>query len=120
MLACPIKIQSISDIITNSSSEVFCRIESENSLELIKEILEPLFPYSRYSDSEDGPSLAERILSEEKSEYDNGYLDGFPEKWLEITLPYSMCDSGAFYEAGLEAILSNRVPDDYTIIYGEY
>lgn len=114
-----IKIQSISDIITNSSSEVFCRIESENSLELIKEILEPLFPYSRYN--ENGPSLYERILSEEKSEYgDNSYLDGFPEKWLEITLPYSMCDSEAFYEAGLEAILSGKVPDDYTIIYGEY
>lgn len=113
-----IKIQSISDIITNSSSEVFCRIESENSLELIKEILKPLFSYSRYS--EDGPSLHERILSEEKSEYDDDYLDGFPEKWLEITLPYSMSDSEAFYEAGLEAILSGKVPDDYTIIYGEY
>lgn len=113
-----LNIQSVSDIITNSSSEVFCRIESENSLELIKEILEPLFPYSHYS--EDGPSLYERILSEEKSDYDDGYLDGFPEKWLEITLPYSMCDSEAFYEAGLEAILSSKVPGDYTIIYGEY
>ena len=113
-----LNIQSVSDIITNSSSEVFCRIESEDSLELIKEILEPLFPYSRYS--EDGPSLYERILSEEKSDYDDGYLDGFPEKWLEITLPYSMCDSEAFYEAGLEAILSSKVPGDYTIIYGEY
>lgn len=113
-----ISVQSISDIITNSSSEVFCRIESENSLELIKEILEPLFPCSCYS--EDGPSLYERILSEEKSDYDDDYLDGFPEKWLEITLPYSMCDSEAFYEAGLEAILSDKVPDDYTIIYEEY
>lgn len=113
-----LNIQSVSDIITNSSSEVFCRIESENSLELIKEILEPLFPYSRYN--EDSPSLYERILSEEESDYDGEYFDGFPEKWLEITLPYSMCDSEVFYEAGLEAILSGKVPGDYTIIYGEY
>ena len=37
-----IKIQSISDIITNSSSEVFCTITGKD-IEAIAELLKPLF-----------------------------------------------------------------------------
>ena len=43
MLRIVIKIQSISDIITNSSSEVFCTITSKD-VKAIYQVLEPFFP----------------------------------------------------------------------------
>lgn len=47
-----IPVQSISDLITNSSSEIFCTITG-NDLDSIYELLKPLFPSSYgYSDME--------------------------------------------------------------------
>lgn len=45
-------IQSFSDVVTNSSSEIFCTITG-NDLDSIYELLKPLFPSSYgYSDME--------------------------------------------------------------------
>lgn len=47
-----INIQSFSDVVTNSSSEIFCTITG-NDLDSIYELLKPLFPSSYgYSDME--------------------------------------------------------------------
>ena len=46
-----INIQTVSDIITNSSSEVFCTITGQD-IKAIKDIIIPLFPNT---DSEMGP-----------------------------------------------------------------
>lgn len=99
MLKLNIKIQSVSGIITNSSSEVFCRIDS-NCVDVIYDLLSPLFP-ARYSD--DGPVLYRR--EEDGVEY------------LEIDMPYHISDCGEFFRAGLEALLDAHVPNNYTIDY---
>lgn len=108
-----IKVQSVSDIITNSSSEVFCRIESDNSLDLIKEILRPLFDSGDYS-----PYITEVDLDDEEfEEWCSDWETRTPRKWLEVNMPYALTDTIEFYKAGLEAILANKVPNDYQIIY---
>ena len=91
-----INIQSFSDIITNSSSEIFCTINGEN-LDAIYQILKPLF----------------------KTEY--GYSDMEPTLYMEdgcitLWLPYGDAPI-EFYKAGLEAILDKYFKDNYTIEY---
>lgn len=82
-----INIQSFSDVVTNSSSEIFCTITG-NDLDSIYELLKPLFPSSYgYSDME--PTL--------------DMEDG--EQPVD------------FYKAGLEAILDKHFKDNYKIEY---
>lgn len=91
-----INIQSFSDVVTNSSSEIFCTITG-NDLDSIYELLKPLFPSSYgYSDME--PTL---------------YIeDGIITLWL----PYGE-QPVDFYRAGLEAILDKYFKDNYKIEY---
>ena len=95
-------IQSTSDVITNSSSSVFCRIESEKNLDTIYEMLKPLFKGDYYDECEMGISFIE------DEEFNNFYID--------ITIPYGMGDSiNTFIQAGLEKMLENI--DDVKINY---
>ena len=95
-------IQSTSDVITNSSSSVFCRIESEKNLDTIYAMLSPLFKGSYYDECDLGISFVE------DEEFNNFYID--------ITIPYGMGDSvNAFIQAGLEKILCDI--DDVKINY---
>ena len=90
-----INIQSFSDVITNSSSEIFCTISGAD-LDSIYELLKPLFPSYGYSDME--PTL---------------YMeDGVITLWI----PYGE-QPVDFYKAGLEAILDKYFKDNYTIEY---
>ena len=89
-----IKIQSISDIITNSSSEVFCKITG-NNLDEIWGILQPLFPGI---DSELEPVL--------RYYEDNEWDEGVPEN-IVLEFPYGLESVSEFYKAGLEAILKD-------------
>lgn len=91
-----IKIQSVSDIITNSSSEVFCIISSDTKLEAIKELLKPLFADEGDSDL-----------------YPSTYTNHRGE--LEIWLPYGMDYQTEFYKSGLVAILDKYFKDNYKI-----
>ena len=96
-----IKVQSFGDVITNSSSEVFCTITS-NRLEEIVAILEPLFPNR---DVEMGPVMYI---------YDTDEGD----KSISINVPYDMYGYEEFYRKGLTAILDQYLgAGNYTITY---
>lgn len=92
-----IKIQSISDIITNSSSEVFCRIQSDKLNEIF-EILKPLFPNT---DPEMGPYI--HLEDYEDYEDEEYYEDLIP--CITINFPSSFTGYEEFYIKGLTAIL---------------
>jgi hypothetical protein len=99
-----IKIQSISDIITNSSSEVFCTITGED-VKSIYEILSPLFK----GDPDSSP-----FLSYWK---ENEYDEDTPEM-IQLNIPYSCSGVCEFYKAGMEAVLDKYVWDkNYQIEY---
>lgn len=109
-----IPVQSVSDLITNSSSEVFCRISSDDHLDEIWELLIPLF--NNY-DAEMYPCLRERVLEEEKEYLTVEEIKELPYKWLEVEMPYSMSEAEDFYKAGLEAILTKNFGENYQITY---
>jgi hypothetical protein len=92
-----INIQTVSDIITNSSSEVFCTIKGQD-IKAIKDIIIPLFPNT---DSEMGPVA---YLNEEYS-------------CIVIEIPYGLDGVTNFYKEGLEAILDKYLGGRYNIEY---
>lgn len=116
MIIVTVKIQSLSDIITNSSSELFAVIESPK-LNEIEEYLRELFPnqeeevtlcilhiknpHGKFSDDE------------EWSWRYNGDEPGLPGEWLELTLPYSECKT--FYESGIRAVLEQMFGNNFEI-----
>lgn len=110
-LTIDIKIQSISDIVTNSSSEVFCTITSPD-IETIHKLLEPLIPSW---DHECSPTLD--FYKKGEYEYD---LDEYNEDpFIQIRIPYGI-DCYDFYKAGLEAILDKQIGNgNYTINYAD-
>jgi len=87
------KILSISDVITNSSSEVFCYIthDDRSVLEEIYNTLYDLFGY----DQEDEITPVVYI--------ENGKVT--------VNLPYSLIYCSAFFEAGLKALLEKKFKD---------
>lgn len=89
-----INIQSFSDVITNSSSEIFCTITGDNT-EAIYNLLKPLFP--GYD------SDLEPVLYEE----DNS---------VSLWLPYGD-QPIEFYREGLKAVLDKYFKDNYKIEY---
>jgi hypothetical protein len=96
-----IKIQSISDLITNSSSEVFCRINS-NDPEIKRQILGLLEDLIPGDDMELEPVV--RVWDDE----------------IVLELPNDYWSARAFYRAGLEAILKEKFGENnYTIDYEE-
>ena len=81
-----IKIQSFSDIITNSSSELFCQITGDN-LDTINEILSEII---KGADSEFDPTI-----------YYNG-------DYIDINIPYGYSEIAIkFMKDGLKSILSD-------------
>ena len=92
-----INIQTVSDIITNSSSEVFCTIKGQD-IKAIKDIIIPLFPNT---DSEIGPIA---YLNEVYS-------------CIVIEIPYGLDGVTDFYKEGLEAILDKYLEGHYNIEY---
>ncbi len=110
-----LSIQSISDLITNSSSELFCRIEG-NDIEKIYKLLDPIFGW--YQEYEVDPVIELR----EKENIDEEYLDDYkdyPDKWIEIDMPYRLDNQLTFYKAGFKAILDKFFKNQYKIIYNE-
>lgn len=93
-----IKIHSISDIITNSSSETFCFIYSED----ISKVLEILSPYFGNYD----------ILDECCAQIYGPFKEGIEDSYIEIRYSYGYIPS--LLEEGLRYVLDkNNI--DYTI-----
>lgn len=108
-----INIQSLSDLITNSSSETFCKITSDDqTIFLIENLLSPLFG----DEYEYDVVLRMRYKEDVDPKWYNDY-DSFPEQWLEIEMPYGLSEQEAFYKAGLEAILEQSFAGQYHITY---
>ena len=101
-----IKVQSINNLITNSSSEVFCTITGQD-IQAIYEILKPLF-------TEWDPELYPYISLYEENEWN----DGSPAL-ISIHLPYGYSGVEEFYKEGLPAILDKYLGGHYTIKYAD-
>lgn len=89
-----IYVQSASDIITNSSSEIFCTITSKDFLEEIHDVLIGVFGYGDYE--------IDPVVNME-------------EDCITIDLPYNLSGSATFFEAGIKAILDEKFKDNYEI-----
>ena len=110
-----IKIQSVSDIITNSSSEVFCRIESDNHLVRIADLLCDAIGSNNY-DPECEP-VCRLIYKEDSYWYSDEEKNKLPSEWVEIEVPYSWTGR-EFYTIALPAVLDKLVGENnYKIIY---
>ena len=90
-----IKIQSMSDIITNSSSEVFCTITGPD-IDIIKELIFPLFPNKN---SEMGPTAS---FNDETN-------------CIEINMPDGIEGFEDFLKLGLEVYLDKYLEGRYNV-----
>lgn len=100
-----IKIQSISDIITNSSSEVFCTITGKD-IEAIADLLGPLF-------SDGDPELCPFMDFWNEGEWNKG-----SPAQIQISIPYGYERVEDFYKVGIEALLDKHFGEgNYTIEY---
>ena len=111
-----IKIQSISDIITNSSSETFCRICSKEQTEEIYDLLKTVLPGD---DTDYEPVIRLSKLYEDDKDYLPELFEEieFGDNYVELDLPYGIwCPT--FFKYGIEAVLKEKFPNsDYTIFY---
>lgn len=115
LLTPDIKIQSVSDIITNSSSEVFCRIESDDYLVKIADLLSSAIGSNNY-DPECEPVCRLRY-KEDSYWYSDEEKSKLPSEWVEIEVPYSWTGR-EFYTIALPAVLDKLVGENnYKIIY---
>ena len=103
-------IQSESDIITNSSSEVFLRIGADDSAinESIYSLLKELLPGN-------DPELTPHVWRTIGIDEDGYYADTSREYWVLVELPYGIeCEE--FIEAGITAILEKHFKNNDYII----
>lgn len=113
-----INIQSFSDIITNSSSEIFCTIKGDTKIiEQAYDILRHCF--EEYGDPEEAPKLEYYTKEEAKDWYDEETLGKLSDKFIIITLPYSHPSVYRFYKAGIQALLGDFLNDQITIDYDD-
>lgn len=128
-LCVKIPIQSISDIITNSSSELFAVIDANREiLESIYKLIDTLFGYHQESEITPVVTLCRRPTKEEieDRDYSSWRFDdtqdiySLPENWIEIELPYRIEECQSFFRAGLEAILKEKFGDSFKIEYEEF
>ncbi len=108
-LTIDIKLQSFGDVITNSSSEVFCTIVGTN-IEYILEILKPIF-----IGCEEGIDPTLDYFKKGEYEYDLDAYNDYP--FIQIRLPQgTLCHQ--LYKEGIESILDKYIgKTNYTIVY---
>lgn len=100
-----IPIQSFGDIITNSSSETFCTITSDEKLDDILKALKVIIGSEGYS--EDNLCIYKETDEETNKDY------------LRINIPYDAFNYSDIIGVGIEAILNKWFKDKYNIKYGE-
>ncbi len=127
-----IPIQSVSDIITNSSSELFAVIDANREiLESIYKLINTLFGCNQESEITPVVTLCKRPTKKDiedgfRSDYNswrwNNIEDiySLPENWIEIELPYQVDECKLFFKAGLDAILKENFGDSFKIEYEEF
>ena len=112
-----IPIQSYSDIITNSSSELFCIVTSDQYLQKIYQVLFNIFG------NIDEDDLQIRINSKnqlDSDELEMEFYKNLPNNWIEISYPQYKTKLIPFYKAGLEALLNDTInKQNYNIKYIE-
>ncbi len=119
-------IQSLSDIITNSSSELFAVINSDNdTIDKIYQLLNRIIGPNQELELTPVVSKIERPTQEQLNNWEfrswildrNSNLKDFPESWIEVELPYSLDGAHTFYKYGLDAILKESFGDNFEIKY---
>lgn len=116
-----INIQSFSDIITNSSSELFCTVSgNEDVILFINNLLSNLFKDDEYY-SEDTPTYRLLCKSDlDKEEFSEKQWKELPEYSIQIDLPYSLGTCETFFREGLKALLENsEVKGKYKLDFNE-
>lgn len=111
-----IPIQSFSDIVTNSSSEIFCVIKGDKETMLfINNLLFNLLGENVYD--EDSPMYELLCKSDlDKNDYSKEQWEKLSEYSIQISLPYSLWRCHTFFEEGLKALLENsEVKDKYKL-----
>lgn len=98
-----IPIQSFGDIITNSSSEIFCTIISDEKLDDIFKALTAIIGSEGYS--EDYLCVYKRTDEKTNKEY------------IEIDIPYDAFNYVDLIGAGIEAILDKDLKINTTLKY---
>lgn len=106
-----IPIQSISDVITNSSSELFCTIFSDSHLNNIYDFLKIII-----SEGYDEESMS-MSLREKDEDYLGDYYKDYPDRWIEIDLPYDGYGMKSVLRVGITTILDSTFKDNYKIIF---
>lgn len=113
-----IPIQSVSDIITNSSSEVFCTITAnEDTLERIFDTLRMVIKEDCYDEYEPCIKLHTREDILEDEFFNKEELLKYPGGYIQIDMPYGYSGSEEFYKAGIKALLDVNNIKDYKIKY---
>lgn len=94
MWKCIVKIplQSISDIITNSSSETFCYITSDNRLDAIYDMIEDL-----------------GISTDYDSDHISASIEEEGNRFIQIDVPYCLYEYYDIISAGIRAILDLKM-----------
>lgn len=107
-----IPIQSISDIVTNSSSEIFCTIFSENHINEIYKLFHEIMGNTYYDDD-----LYITLINKSDDDYyqEDMYKD-YPDSWIEINASYSLSNAIKILQFGIEAILKDKFGNDFKII----
>ena len=102
-----IPIQSFSNIITNSSSEIFCIIKGDKETILfINNLLFNLLGENVYD--EDSPMYELLCKSDlDKNDYSKEQWEKLSEYSIQISLPYNLWRCHTFFEEGLKALLEN-------------
>ena len=120
-----IPIQSYSNIITNSSSELFAVIKDSSQLNEIYDMLNDLFGWRQEIEQDvcvdkyKCPSIEDECSNPCYSGLRN-YIEKcneYPDEWIEIEMPYRLEDFKTFYKTGLEAMLKEKFGDNFTIEY---
>lgn len=124
-----LKVQSFSDIITNSSSELFAVIKDSDRLDDIYDVLLRIFGWDQESEQKMCVDIYERPTQEDldgwnwwtwlKNVSKASKPEDYPEKWIEIEMPYRLSEYRTYFEKGIEAILKEKFGDNFTIEYYE-
>lgn len=114
-----IPIQSVSNIITNSSFELFAVITSDTKLREIYDVIDHLFGYNQ--ELEMTPCVDLFLPNKDDEPYHKSYSyyenNEYPNGYIQIDMPYSLEEVLSFYKYGLEAILKEKFGDNFKIEY---